>query len=565
MLCLSACGGGGADSATPTPTPEPVSPSNPPAADPPPSEPGPVSQTTPEDAARLLIQGAFGPTAEELERVVAIGAEAWIDDQLLKLPSSHSQATQRYFLRDEGARQEGAESPWRQHRITGWYDIAVNGEDQLRQRVAFALSQLFVVSDNGVLVDATQGLAIYYDGLAEHAFGNYRDLMEYVTLSPVMGIYLSMLGNEKPDEQNNIRPDENFARELMQLFTIGLTELEQNGEPKLDGNGQTIATYDLDTIKAYAHVFTGWHFNGTTEETWYDFWEHIDLAQSMTLVEAFHARDTEKVLLNGVVVAAGTDGRTALAMALDSLFGHTNLPPFVAKHLIQRLVTSNPSPEYVKRVADIFADNGEGVRGDLAAVVKGVLMDEEARAPVAMQDEAFGKVKEPILRGIQIWRAMGLYAPDGLSYQFPSYVHNQGPLSAPSVFNFFSPTYSPTGSLSQQGLVAPEFEILTDSYIVRNSNFATYWTLWAPDPDELDGFDEEAMTVDYRPYETAVEDFDTFLNDMDMLLMAGSMGDDMRAILTEYDEQYRDWLSPQERVRELVFMITTSPQFAVQR
>lgn len=552
---LSACGG--SEESSSSATSPPVSTSPPPVI--------PLPPPTQQDAARLLQQATFGPTLTDINYVVEQGLSVWLDDQM-RLPASSHLARTRYYLEtDPEAQRLNAEMPWRQHRVTAWHDIAVFAPDQLRQRVAFALSQLLVVSDQGPLEQTHAGLANYYDGLAEHAFGNYRDLLEYITLSPVMGVYLSMLGNEKPDVENNIRPDENFARELMQLFTIGLTELQLNGQPKRDSLGNTIPTYDLDTIKAYAHVFTGWHFNGVTSATWRNFWNHVDFLQPMTLVPEYHAIESEKLLLNGVIVPAGTSGEAALQLALDSLFQHPNVAPFISKHLIQHLVTSNPSPGYILRIAQIFEDNGQGERGDLAAVVKAILLDEEARLPASLQPDYYGKVKEPIVRGIQIYRALGLSAPEHISMQYPNYVFNQAPLSSPSVFNFFSPTYAPVGSIRDQGLVAPELEIITDNFLIRNSNFAAMWTIYAPTPQDAVSKDRRPMSIDFARFIPQLVDPAKFIDNMALLLLAGEMSSEMHNAILAYDALARTYIDDEKRAREIVYLITSSPQFAVQR
>lgn len=568
---LSACGGGSETASTPSAnaTPSTSSPvvttgttTNPPTNNNPPTTNNP---TTLIDAARFLTQATFGPTMPEIEAVAQSGLNAWIDAQMQTRQSTHRAKTLAVYNADTNAQEQGAEWPWNGHRYGAWMDIALHGEDQLRQRVAFALSQLFVVSDKSQLDSEHLGIATYYDGLAEHAFGNYRDLLEFVTLSPVMGVYLNMLGNEKPNAANNIRPDENFAREVMQLFTIGLDELNLDGTVKTF-NGGPIPTYDIDTVKAYAHVFTGWNFYGTTTANWYDWWGNRNFRNPMILVPEYHAIAERKILLNDVVVESGTDGETAMQLALDSLFQHSNVAPFVAKHLIQRLVTSNPTTAYVGRVAAVFENNGNDERGDLGAVVKAILLDSEARTEPALQASSFGKVKEPLIRGIQYMRAFGVYMPETMQPQWTDYQHNQAPLASPSVFNFYAPDFSPVGTLSDAGLVAPEMQIINDTYMVRNSNHAAWMSLWSPTIAEVDSGHERRLTLNYEQFEPLLnQDVDAFIDWLDMVLMAGSMNPTMRQILLDYDMQLRQWAQPKERVRELTFMVTGSPQFAVQR
>ena len=572
-LSLIGCGGGSSDSGTPnapltsptTTTSSASTTSTTPSSSTTSSSPSVVVSTTENDAARFLTQATFGPTLDEIEDVAQNGLEAWLDAQINAPMSSHRAKTLAIFNADQNARDNNADSPWGGHRYGAWMDIAIHGQDQLRQRVAFALSQLFVVSDKSILDGQQLDVAGYYDGLALHAFGNYRDLLEYVTLSPVMGVYLNMLGNEKPDLANNIRPDENYAREVMQLFTIGLDELNIDGSLRLV-DGQPIPTYDINIVKAYAHVFTGWHFRGTTADTWHRWWQNRNFRNPMTLVPEYHARDVRKTLLNDVVVEPGTDGETAMQMALDSLFEHPNVGPFVAKHMIQRLVTSNPSPQYIARIARVFNDDGSGVRGNLEAVVRATLLDEAARAPINEQASSFGKIKEPIIRGMQLIRAFGLYKDGELGPQWLEYPHNQAPLAAPSVFNFFLDDFSPVGQLADSGLVAPEMQIINDTFMVRNSNHAGWWSMWVPSTAEVDGGHERGMTIDYAQFTPMIaQNVEPFIDYLDTVLLAGSMSSEMRNAMTSYDVQARQWLNDRERIQELVFLVTGSPQFAVQR
>lgn len=268
--------------------------------------------------------------------------------------------------------QEHSNNSGRGPRHEVWWSTAVDGEDQLRLRVAFALSQLFVVSDTGyTLANAQYGITSYYQMLLDNAFGNYRELLEKVTLHPVMGLYLSMLQNSKGDSETSTRPDENYAREVLQLFSIGLYVLNADGST--DGE----SSFTQDRIEAFARVFTGWNYADAGR------WDRplftsADMISPMLPFENFHDTD-EKQLLNGVVLPAGQDARDDLEMALDNIFEHPNVGPFIATQLIKRLVTSNPSPSYVRDLALVFDDDGTGTRGNLGAVIKALLMHEEAR------------------------------------------------------------------------------------------------------------------------------------------------------------------------------------------
>ena len=403
-------------------------------------------------AFQFLNQATLGATEAEAQRVINLGLEAWIDDQMQK-PAS----LQLPHLRSLPPPMFPAQL--QVDRVDIWFRNAINGEDQLRQRVAFALSEILVVSQIGALDDAPFSLGDFYDQLSQHAFGNYRDLMQVVTLHPSMGVYLSMLGNEKPNPALNIRPDENYARELMQLFTIGLVELNPDGSPRLDAQNQEIATYDQAIIEGFAHVNTGWHYAGAPSFQ-SAFRNAFNQTMPMQLYPDFH--DTgPKTILNGVTIPAGQTGDQDLAMALDNVFNHPNVGPFFSYRLIQRLVTSNPSPGYTQRVAAVFDNNGVGIRGDLGAVVRAILLDDEARPELPMEID--GKLKEPLLRLTQLWRAYDALSQSGA---FPliasSAIFGQGPLQSPSVFNFFSPFFAPTGEIRNSGLVAPELEIATE-------------------------------------------------------------------------------------------------------
>ena len=420
VLFLAACGGGS--------TPPDTSGLSPPPAPPP---------ITKADAFQFLNQATFGATEASAQQFVNLRHDAWIDQEMVKATS-----LQLPFVRALPRPQNLVQL--HTDRVDIWFRNVLTGDDQLRQRVAFALSEVLVVSQLGGLIEAPYSLADYYDVLARNAFGNYRQLMQEVTLHPAMGVYLSMLGNQKPNPALSIRPDENYAREVMQLFSIGLVELNNDGRVKLDAQNQAIPTYTQEIIEGFAHVFTGWNYAGAPS---FQHARRTDANQTipMELYPSFH--DTgQKQLLNGTVLPAGQTGEQDLSDALDNVFNHPNIGPFLAIRLIQRLVTSNPSSGYVDRIASVFNDNGSGTRGDLGAVVRAILMDDEARPDMPM--ELDGKIKEPIIRLTQLWRAYNATSQSG-RYPFVSVyvVFGQGPLQSPSVFNFFSPFYAPPGEI----------------------------------------------------------------------------------------------------------------------
>jgi uncharacterized protein (DUF1800 family) len=440
---LAACGGGGGSGSQP---------GN--------NNPPPPSGITKADAYRFLDQASFGPTEAEAQRVIDRGYAGWIDEQMA-LPASLEVPYMRAL-----APAGGALTP--NDRLDAWFRNATRGPDQLRQRVAFALSEIMVVSDQSVLVNFPLGLAYYYDLLTQNAFGNFRELMETVTLNPSMGVYLSMLGNEKPDIVRNIRPDENYARELMQLFTIGLVELNPDGTEKLDSQGQPIPTYTQETIEGFAHVYTGWTFGGSLAFQLPSF----DFLRPMQAYPAFHATGLKRVL-RGAVIPAGQSPEKDLEDALDNIFSHPNVGPFIARRLIERLTSSNPSPAYVQRVASRFENNGSGVRGDLGAVVRAILLDAEARAEPVTGTE--GKLKEPLIRLVALWRAFDGKAASGrYLLDQPQVFFGQAPLRSPSVFNFFSPEYQPPGEIADAGLVAPEMGIVTEYSATNITNYLLF-------------------------------------------------------------------------------------------
>lgn len=441
---LVACGGGG---------------SSPPTT-PPPTQPPPTGISKAE-AYRFLNQAAFGATTAEAQTVITLGYEAWIDQQLQRPVSLELPYVQQAFA----GYPPGADiTRLHEDRVDVWLQHALHAPDQLRQRVAFALSQIMVISQSSALIGYPWGCTSYYDMLAQNAFGNFRDLMENVTLHPAMGVYLSMLGNQKPDAAHNIRPDENYARELMQLFTIGLVELNPDGSVRTDAAGQPIPTYDQEVVQGFAHVYTGWTYSGAPSfETAFP-----TIANQIVAMQAYpeqHATIAKRVLsYTGAamnVIPAGQSPEADLDAALDNIFNHPNVAPFIATRLIQHLVTSNPSPQYIERVARKFDDDGSGKRGNLAAVVKAVLLDPDARA--VPTSATAGRLKEPLLRLTQVWRAYGASSTSGkYNVQNITGLIGQGPLQAPSVFNFFSPFYAPPGEIANQGLVAPEMQLTTE-------------------------------------------------------------------------------------------------------
>ena len=354
----------------------------------------------------------------------------------------------------------------------------VTAPDQLRQRVAFALSEIFVVSDvASSLAQQPEALANYYDTLANDAFGNFRQLLQDATLSPVMGNYLNMLRNAAAIPSKGTSADENYAREIMQLFTIGLNMLNPDGTLQLDTSGQPIPTYNNTTIVQTANVFTGWSYHSTLATPSFT-GGAADWYNPMQLYTTFHDNTAKTIVSTTatgapVVIPANQGGAADLKMELDALFNHQNTGPFFCRQLIQRLVTSNPSPGYVYRVAQVFANDGTGTRGNLAAVVKAILLDYEARSSAVVNDASFGKLKEPHQRQTALYRAFNANSQEGRFAIFSAdQTLGQAALRSPTVFNFFLPAFVPPGMLAAAGLDGPEFQITTASTAIVVPNAA---------------------------------------------------------------------------------------------
>ena len=542
------------------------------------------------EASRFLQQSTYGATSSEITRVASMGYSAWINDQIARPASLHLQVHQAIHaeLGPHFPEQRDRDCEFSYGcnlgRHDAWTQIAVSGNDQLRQRVAFALSQMFVISDASDNVGYSQlAVSDYYDSLAVNAFGRHRVLLEEVALHPLMGRYLGMLQNEKANPQRNTEPDENFAREVMQLFSIGLVELNLDGTPRRDANGNTIPTYNNEVITNFARALTGWNFGGAA--SWYVWEDDVKLPgliRPMTAWANFHDTNA-KTLFPGNTLAAGRTAEADLQSALDALANHPNVGPFLAKHLIQRLVTSNPSPDYVRRVATTFNNNGAGVRGDMAAVVRAILLDPEARDMTLAARDDYGKVKEPMLRLTAIWRAFGAQGQAVATAAGPTtraLLRNRGAgvdmgqtvMSSPSVFNFYRPNYQPPGEFRRRGLVSPELQILNEATAMTTFN---HWhgRLFQMDRDDTTipatVSDSRFYTARFRlnlSAEKALAVSPGALADrLNLLLMAGRMSPVMRQILV--DSAYATSMNDGggDRVEDMVFLIASSPQFAVQR
>jgi uncharacterized protein (DUF1800 family) len=437
-----------------------------------------------------------------------------------------------------------------------------------------------VVSQVGALQNLPNATADFYDMLARNAFGDYRRLLEDVTLHPAMGIYLSMLGNQKAVAGTNLRPDENYAREVMQLMSIGLQELNLDGSVKLDNSSQPIPTYDQSIIEGFARVFTGWkwacpstnvncNFNNTRAESAPV--PGYNQVLPMKLYATQHETGTKK-LLSGVILPANQTGEADLQAALDNIAAHPNVAPFMSKHLIQKLVTSNPSAAYVRRVAMVFNDDGTGRRGNLGAVVRAILLDAEARPAVttASPPVAPGKVKEPLLRLTQFWRAYGARSTSGKTGAARNFaggvngVFGQGPGLSPSVFNFYSPGYAPPGEIQAGGMVAPEMQLATEYLNTQVTNF--FWT----QANSRTITQSAALNVDDMFIDTTEEI--ALMGDTVALVrrvadrLLGGLGNMSIDLRNNVETQVGlSAVNSPTRVTDAIYFIVTSPEYSLQR
>jgi uncharacterized protein (DUF1800 family) len=437
-----------------------------------------------------------------------------------------------------------------------WWTHAIAGPDQLRQRVAFALSEILVVSNTtGNLGEQPGALPTYYDVLVRGAFGNFRQLLEDITLNPAMGRYLDMLRNDKANAARTRIPNENFARELMQLFSIGLYRLNLDGSMTLDAAGFPIETYGQEAILGTAAVCTGWTF--FQANTPYVFNPPANWRSPMVNVPTRHSTDA-KTILDGVMLPANQSAAEDLKTTLDTVFNHPNVGPFICRQLIQRLVTSNPSPGYLYRVASVFNNNGQGVRGDLQAVVRAILMDYDARGS-AKTTQGAGHVREPVIRLTNLLRAFGATSPDGrFSIRGANANLGQEAMHSPTVFNFFSPDYSAPGAIAEAGLKSPELEITNETTVVTVANYLRTGINGGLGPSTA------RVTLNLSNEIAMAANPPQLVDHLNTLLMASNMSPAMRSVLINAVTQI-PVTNPTERVRTAIYLLINSPEFAVDK
>jgi uncharacterized protein (DUF1800 family) len=559
-------GGGPADDSGAIPTPAPETPPAPkPAATPNPyTDPALAAGG---DGVRFLEQATFGPNSSDLAHLRSIGIRAYLDEQF-NTPST-GYPTLTLFPTDNN---QGCPSDPNNAAVRGacirdnytlypvrnqFYKNALTGKDQLRQRVAFALGQIMVVSGRD-LNDMPSWMTPYLQVLDRNAFGNFRQLLYELTLNPAMGQYLDMAGNNKS------MPNENYAREVLQLFSVGLDQLNQDGTPKLDAQGNRLPTYDQSTITNFARVFTGWRIPAVVGRQGV-----ADYITPMTVGSENNHDTGQKVLLNGAVLPAGQNSTQDLNAALDNIFNHPNVGPFISKELIHHLVTSNPSPAYVGRVSAAFNNNGAGVRGDMKAVIATILLDPEARGDLKT-DPNYGHLREPVLYITNLLRAFNAASDFDLSgsNSFAGYTNgsanypatmDQDLFRSPTVFNYFPSDYVMPGTTDVFG---PEFGILSATTTLKRTNFVNtlvFSGITPSPPDKPTG-----TQLDFSSWQAQGGNPQQLVDGLNALLMHGAMSDAMRSAIVQNVSNISA-SNPLLRAQTAIYLVAASSQYQVER
>jgi len=542
-----------------------------------------VAATSDAEAARFLQQAQFSSTESEIAAVRRGTYADWLAEQISQPAgvSAWDWLEARGYGRNDSRHFCFADYP-ADYAI--WHQL-MTAPDAMRQRMALALSEFFVISINGSeFTWRSHAVAHWWDTLVGHAFGNFRQLLEAVTLHPTMGWYLNTKGNQKADDSGRV-PDENYAREVMQLFTIGLYELNPDGTERRDANGQRIETYKQSDVTNLARVFTGYDFDARPAERIVLAGEtyRVDgrqfAARPMVLAPDLHS--PEAVAFLTARIPEGTPGEQALKVALDTLFNHPNVGPFFGRQMIQRLVTSHPSPAYVARVAAAFNNNGSGVRGDLRAVWAAVLLDDEARGPAGLSDPNFGKVRELMLRLVHWARTFGATSQAGSwkvgNLSSSEWSLGQSPLRAPSVFNYYRPGFVPPGTpLAARGVTAPEFQTINETTVGSYINFMQHVLqagIYVTAPDVLEAYPPNGAWVadivaSYARQQQLVDDLPALVNHLALVLCAGQLSATTRqTILTALQTIVPDDLAERRRNRigAAIFLIMASAEYLIQK
>ena len=556
------------------------------------------------ETGRFLSQATMGADLDLINTVKDMDYGVWIDQQIAEpvtyLQSEVEDIWEEYLDTLEARGYEDPQDafgPAMPELTSAWWHNNMVASDLMRQKVAFALSEVFVISSNSDLGGEAVAMAHFYDKLLKGAFGNYKDILSDVSLHAAMGYYLSHLNNPKAVPDENVHPDENYAREIMQLFSIGLYELNNDGTHQLDNEGNSIPTYDNADIKEMAKIFTGLGPGGINENVWWTDEPYfglstfgIDWTVPMAMYEDFHEPGI-KVILKNDTIPANQIGLDDIDEAINVLFNHQNVPPFISYRLIQRLVKSNPTPNYVERIANVFIDNGNGVRGDMAAIIKAILLDEEARNGEYMFEQHSSRLREPLVRHMQITKGLEIVEEPGGRYWHNFDYDNslkQQILFAPTVFNFFLPNHQPVGDIANSGMVSPEFKIHDTSSSINYFNAAYRWTRdWGElinsgryfynsdlvnDDGSIGGWDMYRFGetyIDYEAYTDLAGTSELLINELDKVLTHGQLSDEVRQSLRDnlpnisWDGYEYGW--ERERVRTAIYLITVSPDFAVIR
>ena len=527
-------------------------------------------------AARFLTMATFGPTAADIALLRQIGYRAWIARQLA-LPVT----LQRPYVE---ALDKAVQNPGQADRMEVWFNNAITAPDQLRQRVAWALSQILVVSDQfaGLNQDPI-ALAEYYDTLARdtteyidatgirHA-PTFVNLIYDVTLSPSMSNMLTYLRNKKGDSSKGTSPDENYAREVMQLFTIGLVLLNPDGSQKLDGSGQPIPTYPQSVVSAYARIFTGWSYSTgfSSNPSNYQNWSVAEY-QPLVCYDTYHDFGAKTLVSytgnygsnsDALGVPANNACATDVQQGLAILVNHPNVAPFISKQLIQRFVTSNPTPAYVARVSAVFSASG----GNLSEVVTAILTDTEALSGTIPAQYAanytFGKAREPLLKLTALWRYYHAAASVGLyTFSSPQNAYVERPQGASSVFNFYSPSYAPPGEVNDVGLVGPEFQIINESTVATTANDLTSRSnAYVGNSSNK----AETIAIDISTLTAIAGDSNALTDQINHDLMYGSMSAPMKASLIKMINTISG-TSVTTRAQAALQLTLISPEFAIQK
>jgi uncharacterized protein (DUF1800 family) len=521
-----------------------------------------AGEIRPDEAARFAKQASFGPTPELIRSIVAKKSiTSWLEEQLTLSSSSYADLAAKAVPSNYCSGMTGTDlTSCRSVNFSAlpvqmrFYASAINKDDQVRQRVAFALSQIVVASE--VDVHNSAGLANFNQILLSNAFGNYRDILKAVTLNPYMGDYLDMA------DSNKTQPNENYARELMQLFSVGTVLLNPDGTPQTDNTGAPIATYSNTDVKEVARALTGWtwaRLNGATQT------DMINRDWSRPMVIYAARFDTGAKTFLGRTIAANATQQANVDAVVDTMFNHPNTAPYISKRLIQQLTLANPTPAYVGRVAAVFADNGAGVRGDMKAVVRAIYLDPEARTVSQLP----GKVKEPVLLATALARAIG-YTTDGYAFTTRDAAMGQAPFRAPSVFNFYPYEFPlPQGT----GTLSPVSKLMTTSTTVSRHNFVWDWTA-AGEPSRTE-FKAQASIAgstgtvpDWASWEANATDDGKTIDRINLVLLNGTMTSEQRQALVKAMTAIKvsdTSLQARRRAQVALYIVASSPFFQVDR